>query len=391
MTATEIANQLEQKRAELKSKLDGWKNAEGQLDMKSADVTEFHNRHDEINTLAKDLEGARAVESAAKENAQALDAMGRVDRSVALPTPQRKSVGQLWTESAAFKVREGKVHFDLDTKVLMTTLAGFLPESLRTGDIVALPKRPTYVLDSVRKVETSQNSVQYMQQTVRTEAAVETAQGLGVLNEAALRWMPATAPIEEIPVWIPATNIMLEDAPYIQDLIDNELADQVLRRLDLQLLRGNGIAPNLLGIQNAVGIQQEPLGANDLFTGLGNAIARVEANEFAIANLAVMHPTDYWTLRLARAVPGGNFLFGDPTFAGPSQIFGCEIIRTSAGVVGNAVVGDFSQVSIAVRRGVTVEYGWVNDNFANGIRAIRASVRAGVVIRRPAAFCEMIP
>src|SRR4029450_9512147 len=57
------------------------------------------------------------------------------------------------------------------------------------------------------------------------------------------------------PHYIPITRQMLEDLAFIRGYVDQRLLQGLARREETQILNGNGVAPNLLGLLSACGVQ----------------------------------------------------------------------------------------------------------------------------------------
>ena len=97
---------------------------------------------------------------------------------------------------------------------------------------------------------TNEHAIHYMVQTTRTVSTiVEKAEGADA-GEATMEWTRRMEPVEEIPAFIPITEIQLEDAPQMQAIVDEDLRLAVMQRLDGQIMNGNGTTPNIAGIHD---------------------------------------------------------------------------------------------------------------------------------------------
>jgi len=231
--------------------------------------------------------------------------------------------------------------------------------------------------------------VQYMEETTFTNNAAETAEG-GTYPEAALAFTEQSSLVRKIAVFLPVTDEQLEDVPQIRGYIDNRLPFMVRQRLDSQILTGNGTAPNLRGIYNVVGIQTQAKGTDPVPDAIYKAIVKVETVGQAVANAVVMHPNDWQDVRLLRTADG-LYIWGNPSDAGPERIWGLRVVRAQAATDGTAIVGDFANfVQLAVRRGIDVQVSNSHSTFfVEGKQALRADLRAALVIYRPTAFCTV--
>jgi HK97 family phage major capsid protein len=302
-----------------------------------------------------------------------------------------KSFGQLFTESKAYKGRTGSVgpeaRIDVELKTLMTTAAGWTPESTRTGRVVDFATRPVQVTDIIPQTTTTQAAVVYMEETTFTNNAAEAAEG-AAYGEAALALTEQSATVRKIAVFIPVTDEQLEDEPQVRGYLDNRLPFMIRQRLDSQLLVGNGTAPNLRGLNNVVGVQTQAKGTDTTPDAIYKAMVKVRTVGFAEPNAVIMHPNDWQDIRLLRTADG-LYIWGNPSEAGPERIWGLTIAQAVAQTENTAIVGDFATFSeLAVRRGVDVQVSNSHDTyFTSGKQAVRADMRVGFVVYRPTAFC----
>lgn len=367
-----------------------------------AKAAEIRQRNDELADLGKQRDELAAVLKAANGVRSAPGPGGKVDAggepgsapgapsSTAAPT---KSFGELFTGSKAYKGRNGSVgpedKLDIELKTLFQTSAGWAPETTRTGRVVDFATRPIQVTDIIPQTTTTQAAVVYMEETVFTNAAAETAEG-GLYPEGTLQLAEQSANVRKIAVFLPLTDEQLEDEPQVRGYVDNRLPFMVRQRLDGQILTGNGTAPNLRGILNVVGIQTQAKGTDPTPDAVYKAIVKVRTVGFAEPNAVIMHPNDWQDIRLLRTADG-IYIWGNPSEAGPERIWGLSVAQAVALTENTGVVGDFANFSeLAVRRGIDVQVSNSHaDYFINGKQAMRADIRAALVWYRPAAFCTV--
>jgi HK97 family phage major capsid protein len=228
-----------------------------------------------------------------------------------------------------------------------------------------------------------------MEETTYTNAAAEIAEA-GTFPEAALALTEQTVLVRKIAVFLPVTDEQLEDEPQVRGYIDNRLPFMIRQRLDSQLLVGNGTAPNLRGLLNISGIQTQAKGADPTPDAIYKAIVKVETTGQAMANGVVMNPSNWQDIRLLRTADG-IYIWGNPSDAGPERIWGLQVVRAQAETAGTAIVGDFQNFSeLSIRRGIDVQVSNSHSTFfVEGKQAIRADMRAALVVYRPAAFCTV--
>jgi HK97 family phage major capsid protein len=356
--------------------------------------------NDELTDLAKEREDLLGVQKAAQRTMAAPDARrgggaepgaepGRYS-----PTVQStESLGTLFTKSRAYKEISGtsgpETTIDVELKALMSTTDGFAPETTRTGRLVESAQRPIQVVELIPQTTTTQSAIKYMEETLFVNNAAETAEG-NQYPESALKYDEKSSIVRKISTYLPVTDEQLEDEPQVRGLIDNRLMFMIRQRLDLQILVGNGTAPNLTGILNTSGIQTQAKGGDPVPDAVFKAVTKVNVTGQAMANAVVMHPFDWQDIRLLRTADG-LYIWGNPSDAGPERIWGLRVVQAQALTENTGLVGDFANFSeLSVRRGVDVQVSNSHsDFFINGKLAVRADTRVALVVYRPAAFCTV--
>lgn len=369
-------------------------------------------RNAELDELGKHIEEQRQL----KQTAGRLDDLAKARSPFVHPAPgsqaasaQAKSLGARVLEAKAFRdwlahrnpagasvVIDDMLPSDFlakagafDTfgrKALMSTTAGYAPESIRLPGIVEAATRPIQLLDIIPLGATSQAAVPYMEETTRTHGAAETAEG-AVYAESEFAFAERSVAVAKITDSLPVTDEQLEDAPFVEGYIDNRLGFGVRRRLDQQCLIGNGTAPNIRGILNTTGIQTRAKGTDAAMDAIFKAMTSVRTIGRALPTHLVMHPGDWQEIRLTKTTDG-VYIFGSPTEAGPERLWGLPVVQNEVIAEGTALVGSFepSWITLFERRGIDIQVGYRGDQFVEGTRTVRADMRAALVVFRPAAF-----
>ncbi|PAZ15675.1 phage major capsid protein [Streptomyces sp. SA15] len=306
-----------------------------------------------------------------------------------------ESFGRLFVESPAFKqFARGagggpQASIDIELKSLFST-GSWDPETTRTGRIEMFPTRPApRVADLVPQTTTMQAAVVYMEETTFTNTAAETAEG-DQFPEAALGLEEKSVQVRKIPVFLPVTDETFEDEPRAESYVQNRLPFMIRQRLDLQILRGSGTAPNLLGTENVSGILSQAKGADPVPDALYKGMRRIRDTGFAEPSVVFITPEKWEPVRLLRTADG-IYIWGHPSTPGPATIWGVPVVETTAAPSTKALLGDYTNFSeLAVRRGIDVQVSNSHgDFFVRGKLAVRADIRCAVIHYRPSAFCEV--
>ena len=249
-------------------------------------------------------------------------------------------------------------------------------------------QRPIQVLDYIPVVRTNQTALKYMEETVFTNAAVEGVEG-AALAESTLKVEEKDEPIRRVGTYLPVTEEQLDDEPMVAFYIDGRLMFMVRQRLDNQVLRGNGTAPNLSGILDRTGLLTFARGTNSRIDAVKLAMTKVELEGRAMPDLTILHHNDWDGIVLSETTAGGYYL-GSPSGEFDMRIWGNQVVRSDILTENTGLVGAFGEfTSLHVRKDVEVEFGRQSDDFIKLIMTARAYARVGLCVYRPQAFCTM--
>jgi HK97 family phage major capsid protein len=361
-------------------------------------VAKIKQRNIELEAMSKSLEKAELDEVKSAINSREA-ARSQPTSAGYQPHPaemKARSFGEMVTGSAEYAefkkagCRTGhhaSVDVDISIKTLMETTNGWAPESVRTGLLVEAVTRPIQILDLIPTRPMLQNSDKYMEETTRTHNAAEKSEGVAYA-ESVFVWTERTQAVEKITDSLPVTDEQLEDVGQLSSVIDQRLRFGLRQRLELQVLVGDGTAPNLSGILDRA-TQTQAKGADPIFDAVFKALTKVRFTGRAIPNALVFHPNDWQDVRLTRTADG-EYIMGNPATPGPMALFGLPVSLSDALTENTGLVGDFANFCyIGERRGIQVLVGYVGDQFKEGKRTIRADLRACFTVTRPAAFCTV--
>ena len=409
-----ITEQLEVKSRELHEIMEQGKTPDPQrIDLgKIAKITgtneekaaEIKRRNSELNEL-----GLQRDLALAKEKNDALQAkLNDPNPQVPSPSgsPQSKSIGERFTSvfQKRWRGREDadgagtSIYLNLEdadakdflwgaeSKTLMTTSAGFAPQSVRTGVVIPAALRPVQVLDIIPQDTTTQAAVVFMEETTATSQASELAEG-GTYLEDTFAYTERTSTVRKIAHKLPVTDEQLADIPQLQGILNDRMSFFLRQRLDGQVVTGNGTPPNLTGLLNVASTQSQAKGADPTPDAIYKAMVKVRITGRASPSGIIMHPTDWQNVRLLRTAEG-VYIWGSPDASAPERMWGLPVAQSDAGSAGTAYVADFANFTrLFYRKGIEVQVGYVNDDFIKGQATLRADLRAAFVVYRPAAVC----
>ena len=424
-TYKELETQRIQKAGELKSFLDSKKDATGGYDMTTEDLQTVNTRKDELNAIGAKADVARSLEITEAEAIKAArlpvptGTNGAGNGNLLHPKggPEEpgtgqgyKSLGEMFTDSQEFKSNQengdAKYKAVLSTRQLldsavkqydalksvMTTATGFAPANNRGPIVVPFANRQPVIADLIPQDNTENSVIRYMEFTTFTNGAAPVLEG-GVKPQSAIAASERQVILETIAALLPVTEQQLRYVPQLRAVIDNILTLMLQLSEETQLLYGTGTVPQLQGFLTKTGLQTYAQGTAGVKENIADtfyaAFTKVRTIGFAEPNGAIINPNDWMTVRLMKTTQGA-YIWGNPDEAGPERMWGKPVIATMAINAGTGLAGDFATWAHIDRAlDITIEVGYVNDDFARNQKTIRAEEYLALEILRPTAFCQV--
>lgn len=256
--------------------------------------------------------------------------------------------------------------------------------------VIALGQQQLTVADLFANAETNNTTVRYLQETTYTNAATTVAENA---SKPEATWVLAEvdSTVKKIAVMARVTSEMFEDYPSVRDYINERIPFMVRQREEFQLLNGDGIGANLLGLLNVSGILTQAKGADTNIDAIYKAITKVRTQGFWEPDGIVIDPTNWTPIRLSKETTGG-YVYGDPYVAGPETIFGKRVVTTvnmGLSAANTAIVGAWRLGgTVFYRHGIRIE---ATNSDASDFQfnrvALRAEQREALAVWRPKAFC----
>jgi len=269
-----------------------------------------------------------------------------------------------------------------------------------TGLYEPLPRLPTVMRDLINVRTTQSDTVEYVRQTAHAaqaatvaESNVSTYSGAtgeveGVKPEATISYEKVTATVKTIAVWIPATKRALSDAGQLRGLIDDDLRGDLADELEDQIVNGDGVGENMLGILATPNVLVQAWDT-DIFRTARMAKLAVTQTGRAQPTAYVLNPEDWANIELTQDSVN-RYYYGGPLSNGDKKLWGLPVVECAALAVGVGLVGDFRKVTMWDREQANISVSDSHsDFFIRNMIAILAEMRAALGVRRPAAICEI--
>jgi len=240
---------------------------------------------------------------------------------------------------------------------------------------------------------TTSTSVDYVKEASFTNSAAETAEG-AAKPESAVTTTLVSEPVATVAHWIKISRQLAADNAALAAYINTRMIYGVNLRVENQIVNGNGTAPNISGFTKsgnftAHGYTAASLTAagllNNRFDLIGKVIGDTQAADYP-ADVIVVNPVDWWTMRLAKDTTN-RYILGDPGFNQPPSLFGLPVVSSNAVTADNVLIMSIGQAATFYNReGVVVDLSDSDsDNFTKNLITIRAERRCMLAVERPAA------
>lgn len=252
---------------------------------------------------------------------------------------------------------------------------------------------PELLVDLLQTIPTTDNVVQIVSQTTAAAAAavVEATTGTtGTKLETSAAWAEYPAYVETISAWLPVTRQVLADAASFQGVLDGELTYACRAALEAQILTGDGVRPNLLGLTSLPGTNAVSVGAAGALAAIAEGIAAARKVGKRQPSIIVMDADSWEALTMARentatGTLGGSAL-GPPGLLGAPSLWGIPVIPSPHMAAGTAAIGSMATAKLYERMGVTIVIGTIGTMFTRNMVAVRAELRGTFGVTRPAAW-----
>lgn len=336
------------------------------------------------------------------ELSQAVEALKKSGAS----DEQVETLGRQFVDSDEFKSlvgeKGGRGRATVETKATITLAttnaagsAGAAVAPTRLNVLLELPQRRLVVRDLITPGQMAGNALQYVRQTGYTNNANVVAEGARKpQSDIQLALVDTTAKV--IAHFMKASRQVLDDAPQLRSLIDNNLLYGLAFREEAEILYGDGTGQHLLGIVPQASAYNPPEAAGQASSPVDQvrmAILQAVLAEFPSTGI-VMNPIDWARFEMIRVDrdadgnPKGAYLIGNPQSGATPQLWRLPVVETPAMTAGKFLTGAFRLGAQLFDRWVArVQLSTENeDDFVNNLVTILAEERLALAVYRPEAF-----
>jgi HK97 family phage major capsid protein len=256
-----------------------------------------------------------------------------------------------------------------------------------TGKLVEQLVRKVRLLDIITVGSTDTDTVDYILENARTDAAGAAPYGTAV-GESAYGFQHTQTSVKRLGHFVPATKGILADAGQTRTLLSSRLVNGLERKVEQSIWSGAG-GNDLAGIVGTSGILTRAVGTDTQYDAIHKAKTDIVVNSQGALEATVLgiHPTDYEKLVLAKDSQG-RYLNADPTADQNRTIWGLVPVVSVLFTQGSPYVGDFREaVTFWLREGISLSASDQHqDFFTKGLVALMAETRAAMAVTQPKAL-----
>lgn len=244
-------------------------------------------------------------------------------------------------------------------------------------------------------VATESNAIEFTREAAFTNSAAETAEG-SALPESAQTYALVNMPVSTVAHWLRISKQLAQDNRALSAYVNNRLIYGLNRRVETQLVAGNGAAPNISGILASGNYQPHGYTAAQLgavapkLTLIRRCIADLSSLGFNPSAI-ILHPADLAAIEVAalQAEPVQLNLKNILTATEyQARLFNIPVVASAGMAVDTFAVGDFMAAAmIHNRQDATVELSESDsDNFTKNLITVRAERRLALTTYTPFAI-----
>jgi|Deesub1362B_J571_1020462.scaffolds.fasta_scaffold04386_3 HK97 family phage major capsid protein len=298
-----------------------------------------------------------------------------------------QSLGSILTKNEAFlegmkRGRLERTEIEIpNLKTVVTTQAdaanGYPVPPQQIGPVTGAPVDPV-MWTSLSSMPVTSNAIEIVRGTLDDQSApvAETAQK----PQSDMTFTPDDLSVRTIATWVKASNQVLSDVPAMAAFIDAQLRMAINKRLDLQLLYGNGVSPNVKGFTTQ-GTAYVPGATDTLIDSLVRVAATLLARG-ASGSVIGINAMTFADLILSKD-SNGDYVVNPFTLI--TQILGARLVPSAAIAQGDFVgIGGPLGGTVGMRQAITIEMSTEDtDNFQKNLTTIRAECRAVAITQTP--------
>jgi HK97 family phage major capsid protein len=282
----------------------------------------------------------------------------------------------------------GNVKFNVNKTLVTRAAVSGTTMAMRLTDLGQIAYLEPVISTLFRHAPVSPSSngiLRYYDQLTRTNNAAWVAEG-AAKPESAMTWIERLLPIEKVADSIPVTKEAWNDVFFIQSEIRRLLEINLALKIDDSLYDGTGVTPEIKGVYTSAPAfvdtpyidSVEAANIYDLIMVVATDISNNRQGKYK-ADTVLLNPINALGMKLIKNTQGQYVI--PPYSQGYQNIAGIKIVESSQVTPNTMVVGDFRYGTIYDLEDLTIEMGWINDQFIKNTFTILAEQRLALLIR----------
>lgn len=252
---------------------------------------------------------------------------------------------------------------------------------------------PILTIESLyRHVPTSSNAIEFTKEASFTNNAAEVSEG-GGKAESAITFSLVNQPVSTVAHWIKISRQLAADNAALAAYVDLRMRYGVNRKIETQLVSGDGSAPNIAGFMKSGNYTAHGYADGDLGSTfkklvlIRKIIGALEAAGYN-PDAIVLNPADWATIEIDLFTTAAGQMLRSVSAAGEAMLFGRRVVSSVGMTADTVAVGAFGDHgTIYDREGVVVEMSDSDsDNFTKNLITLRAERRLALASEVPAAI-----
>ena len=252
-----------------------------------------------------------------------------------------------------------------------------------------IPTRQPFIRELFQNQNTSSEYVKYNDQESIDRDAKNVAGCAASTHTSKITWQVRTMQISKVRDFVDVCIDMMDDYDFVQGEITNLVSTDVRLRVDSQLLLGTGVYPELNSVDSTASTFAAGSYATSVATPVIADLIKVTACQIAdagqnnaySANWALLNPIDACLMQLEKDA-NGNYLLPSYITSDGVQVGAVRVIANNLVPANEMYIGDFTKGTVFSRKGMTVEFGFENnDNFEREIVTVKAYERLNLRVR----------
>lgn len=268
-----------------------------------------------------------------------------------------------------------------------------------TGEVIPADRIPGYFMDpnrpqNMRQIipngSTQSDVVRFVKESGYSNGAAAKAEG-ATLGQTDFDMTASSVNVEKIGTYLRISDEMLNDTPQLTSYISNRVPAKLLEVEDDQILGGNGVAPNLLGLYNS-GTNFDTSAGGAFYQSVNNAnefdVLVAAINQLALSNykpnFILMNPTDFHKILLLK--DSQSRYLKDQVYQGLQPSFmGVPVIMNNEVNADSYLVGDFAaSCQLWIRENLSVSFHREDGtNIRDGFVTVRCQERLALATYTP--------